>query len=157
MYWFVYICWSPYWEVTNTILAPSVVVLLIYQFLDFTLKSPSTTIKYELDSAGVSKVYSKLSVKFSKPSLVCHGDRSRESNLYILEPTYNSRFILFCKQWILVFSVEANFWSRYIDYPFNVAMGGLIGLIHNPVFPNWQHVKKHLDWGMFQTNKLYRN
>ena len=75
MYWFVYICWSPDWEVTNTILAPSVVVLLMYQFLDLILKSPSTAIKYELDSAGVSKVYSKLSVNISKPSLVSHGDR----------------------------------------------------------------------------------
>ena len=45
------IWWKPYCEVENSISAPSVVVLsLIYQFLDFILKSP--------------RVSSKLSVNF---------------------------------------------------------------------------------------------
>ena len=56
----------------------------------------------------------------------------------------------------LIFSVEGNFWSRYIYHPFYVAMGGLIGLIHNLVFSNWHHVKEHWGRGMFQTNKLYQ-
>ena len=64
------IWWSPYCEVANSIFLPFVVVLsFTYQFLDFILKSPSTAIKCELDSARVSRVSSKLSVVFSKPSL----------------------------------------------------------------------------------------
>ena len=62
---------NPYCEVTNSIYAASVVVLsLIYQFLDFILKTFSATIKCELDLARVSIVSSKPSVNFSKPSLV---------------------------------------------------------------------------------------
>ena len=71
MYWFIYDLMEPYCEVTNSIFASSVVVLsLIYQFLDFRLKSPRTAIKSELDSSRVSRVSSKLSVNFSKSSLV---------------------------------------------------------------------------------------
>ena len=63
--------WSPYCKVTNSIFAPSVVVLsLIYQFFDFIFKSPSATIKSELDSVRLFRVSSKLSVNFSKSSLV---------------------------------------------------------------------------------------
>ena len=70
------IWWSPYCEVTKSIFAPSVVDLsLIYQLLDFILKSPSTKIKCELDSASVSKVSQKLSVNFSKSSLAWLGDQ----------------------------------------------------------------------------------
>ena len=51
------IWWSRYCEVTNSIFAPYVVVSsLIYQSLDFILNSPSTIIKWELDSARASKV-----------------------------------------------------------------------------------------------------
>ena len=40
-----------YCKMKNSIFAPSVVVLsLIYQFLDFILKSSGTSVKYELDS-----------------------------------------------------------------------------------------------------------
>ena len=57
------------------IFAPSVVVLLlIYEFLYFIFKYPSTTIKSELDSARLSRVTSKLSVNFSNLSLVWLGD-----------------------------------------------------------------------------------
>ena len=63
-------------SVTNSIFAPSVVVLsLIYQFLDFIFESPSTTIKCELDSVRVSKVSLKLSLNYSKASLAWLGDR----------------------------------------------------------------------------------
>ena len=69
------IWWSQYCEVTNSIFATFVVVLsLIYQFLDFISKSLSTAINCELDSARISKVSPKLSVNFSKPSLVWPGD-----------------------------------------------------------------------------------
>ena len=65
---------TPNCEVTNSILAPSVVGLsLMYQFLDFIFEFPSTTTKSELDSR-VSIVISKLSANFSKLSLVWLGD-----------------------------------------------------------------------------------
>ena len=75
MCWFIYALMEPYYEVTNSIFAPSVHVLsLIYQFLDLTLKSPSTTIKCELDSARVSRVSLKSSINSSKSSLGSLGD-----------------------------------------------------------------------------------
>ena len=66
---------NPYCEGANQIFEPVVVLSLIYQFLDLILKSPSTIIKCELDSARVSRISSKLSENFSKPSLVWLGDR----------------------------------------------------------------------------------
>ena len=79
---------SPYCEITNSIFAPSVVVLsLIYQFLDLLLNSPSTTIKCELDLTKASDVNSKLSETFSKPSIFWLGHQWRETNLHTLEPT----------------------------------------------------------------------
>ena len=56
----------------------------------------------------------------------------------------------------LVFSVEGNFWNRYIYHPFYVAMKGLIGLIHKLVFPNWHDVKEHSARVIFLKNKLYQ-
>ena len=53
-------CWFiPNREATSSIYAPSEVVLSL---LDFILKSPSTTIKSELDSVRVSRVSSEVSV-----------------------------------------------------------------------------------------------
>ena len=51
----------------------------------------------------------------------------------------------------LVFPVEGNFRNRCIHHPFYAAMCGLIGLIHNPVFPNLHHVKEH--WSRGISNK----
>ena len=43
-----------------------------------------------------------------------------------------------------------------MHHPFYVAKGGLIELIHNPVFPNRHHVKEHWGRNMFRTNKLFQ-
>ena len=120
------IWWSPNCEVRNSIFAPSQVVLsLIYQLLDFILKSPSTTVKSELDSARVSRVSSKLSVNFSKSSLVWLGKIDKEKQIYIfLRQLVIQNLYFLVSNGHLVFSVEGNFWYRYIHHPFYVVMGG---------------------------------
>ena len=113
MCWFIMIWWSSKREETNSIFAPSVVFLpLMYRFLDFIFTSPSTTTKSELDSARLSRVSSKLIVNFSKSSHVWLGDRWREANVHISEPTCNSKLNFLVSNEYLIFSVEGNFWNR---------------------------------------------
>ena len=136
---------SPYCEITNSIFAPSVVVLsLIYQFLDLLLNSRSTTIKCELVEIiwNVFKAINFLTWASMKRNKFTYFRANLKFKTYSLV-NENS-----------IFSVEENFWNRYINDPFHAVIGGLIGQIHNLVFPNWHCVKEHWGRGMFLTNKL---
>ena len=80
----IIIC-NPNCEVKVSILAPPHDVLsCLYQFSDFTLKSPKTTIRNGLWLAISSRVNSRLSANWSNISVGWLGDRSKEMKLHSL-------------------------------------------------------------------------
>ena len=63
------ICCNPNWEVTQSVLEPSYVVIsLLHQGLDFALKSPRMTVRKGLFTITESRLYSRLLTNDSKSS-----------------------------------------------------------------------------------------
>ena len=107
------ICCNPYWKVKPSLLEPSsVVILLLYQRLNFALKSPRMTARKGLFTVTESKLYSRLLINNSKPSWLWLGERYNEIKLHSLSLIFISKLIHSWSNDYFWFLVEEKFCSK---------------------------------------------